>query len=149
MTGVEGGTGVAPVVVAAALLWLVVGAGAGAVLRAMVLARVAAVASYRVRVLGSAWANVPASVLAGAVLVWQQQLDLLPGRAPAVVAVAVLAVLGVCGGLSTWSTLALELSRSLLAGRRQDVLLQLGGVVAGVAGAMLGAGFAVVTLLAT
>lgn len=145
MTGLEQGMGGA--MVAAVLVALVLGAGAGSALRAVVLARVAVSGDSRVRTLGSAWVNVPASVLASALLVWQARLDLLPGVGPAVPAVALVLVLGLCGGLSTWSTLALELARSLLAGDRRGVALQLGGVVLGVLGGVFGAGFAVVTLV--
>lgn len=147
MTGLEGGPALPVGVAVALLVVLVLGAGAGAVLRALVTARVAASTSSRVRVLGSAWVNAPASAVAAFALVLQQQLDLLPGSAPAPVAVALVALLGVCGGASTYSTLSLELSRSLLAGRRRDLAAQLGGVAVGVVAGLFGAGLATVVLL--
>lgn len=147
MSGLEDDLGLPTAVAVAVLGVLVLGAGLGAVLRAVLLARVAASASRRVRALGSAWVNVPASALAALALVLQQQLGLLPGQAPAPLAVGVVAVIGLCGGLSTYSTLALELSRSLLERRRRDLVLQLGGVSAGVAAGLFGAGLAVVLLL--
>lgn len=145
MTGLEGDGALGPVV--ALLTALVLAGGLGAALRAVVLARVAASASHRVRALGSAWVNVPASAVAAFALVLQLQLDLLPGRAPLAVVVAVVGVIGLCGGLSTWSTLSLELSRSLLGRRRRDLALQLAGLTTGVAAGLFGAGLAGVALL--
>lgn len=145
MTELDQGAGGA--VVAALLGALVLGSGVGAVLRAVVLARVAASGDLRVRTLGSAWVNVPASAVAAALLVWQVRLDLLPGAGPTGLAVLVVLLLGVCGGTSTWSTLALELACSVLDGDRRGVVLQVGGVVLGVLGGVFGAGLAVVTLL--
>jgi fluoride ion exporter CrcB/FEX len=133
-------------VVAALLVALVVGAGAGAVVRAVVLARVAASADPRARTLGSAWVNVPASALASALLVWQLRLGPLPGAGSPAPGLAVVLLLGVCGGASTWSTLALELARSVLAGDRRGVALQAGGIVLGVLGGVFGAGLAVLAL---
>lgn len=129
----------------AVLVVLVVGAGAGAALRAVVLARVAASGSTRARSLGSAWVNVPASVLAAAALVWQAGSGLAGGDGPGTL--ALLAVLGLCGGLSTWSTLSLELARSLLDADRAALRLQLGGVALGVVGGVFGAGLAAVGLM--
>lgn len=149
MTGLEGDPDGSVAVAVALLVVLVLGAGLGAVLRAMVTARVAASPSRHVRALGSAWVNVPASALAALALVLQLRLDLLPGRAPDAVAVAAVGVVGLCGGLSTYSTLALELSRSVLERRRRDLVLQLGGVAVGVAGGLFGAGLAAVALLLT
>lgn len=149
MTGLEQGLGTGLVV--AVLTAVVAGAAVGSVLRAVVLARVAAAASARARVLGSAWVNVPATALAAALLVWQTGLDLLPGAGPAagslVGSVAVVALLGVCGGLSTWSTLALELAQAVLDGDRRALGLQAGGVVVGVLAGVFGAGLGVVVLL--
>lgn len=147
MTGLEDGRGLPTAVAVAVLVVLVLGAGAGAVLRAVVLARVAASPSGLVRALGSAWVNVPASALAALALVLQLRLGLLPGDAPAPLAVGVLAVIGLCGGLSTYSTLALELSRSLLRRRHGDLALQLGGVAVGVVAGLFGAGLAALLLL--
>lgn len=145
MTGL--GAGIGGGLVAAVLVALVLGAGIGSVLRAVVLDRVAASPDHRARALGSAWVNVPASALAAALLVWQTQLQLLPGTGPDVGAVAVVLLLGVCGGWSTWSTLALELARSVLAGDRRALRLQAGGAALGVLAGVFGAGLAVVTLL--
>jgi len=147
VTGLEVDQGLQTAVAVAVLVVLVLGAGAGAVLRATVTARVAASSSRRVRALGSAWVNVPASALAASALVLQLRLGLLPGEAPAPLAVGVVAVIGLCGGFSTYSTLALELSRSLLGRRRRDLVLQLGGVAVGVAAGLFGAGLAGVLLL--
>ena len=145
MTGLDQGIG--GVLVAAVLAALVVGAGVGSVVRAAVLARVEASGHRQVRALGSAWVNVPASALAAALLVWQTQLRLLPGAGSDVAALVVLLLLGLCGGASTWSTLALELSRSVLAADRRALVLQGVGAVLGVLGGVFGAGVAVVALL--
>ena len=145
MTSLEQGIGGA--LVAAVLVALVVGAGAGSVLRAVVLARVAASGDRWARSLGSAWVNVPASTLAAALLVWQTQLRLLPGTGSDLAALVVVLLLGVCGGMSTWSTLALELARSVLAGDRRALVPQAVGAALGVLGGVFGAGCAVVVLL--
>ena len=147
MTGLEDDGGGSVGLAVALLAVLVLAAGLGATLRAVVTARAAASPSHRVRALGSAWVNVPASGAAAFALVLQLQLDLLPGRAPAAVVVAVVGVIGLCGGLSTYSPLALELSRSVLERRRRDLVLQLGGVAVGVVAGLFGAGLAGVALL--
>lgn len=126
---------------------LVLGAGLGSVLRAVVLDRVARSASHRTRTFGSAWVNVPAAALAAAAVVAQPELGLLPGPRSDAGTVAVVALLGLCGGLSTYSTLALEVATSVLGSRWDQVLLQLGGVVAGVLGGLFGAGLAALALL--
>lgn len=131
----------------AVLVVVVLGAGLGALLRAVVLARVTASPSVRARTLGTAWVNVPASLVAAAVLVRQTSLGLLPGQAPAAVVLTAALVLGVCGGLSTWSALSLELARSLLAGDRRALRVQLSGVALGLLGGVFGAGLGAVTLL--
>ncbi|MFC3687044.1 CrcB family protein [Aquipuribacter hungaricus] len=146
MTGLDQGVGTGLVV--ALLAALVVGAGLGSVLRAVVLARVGASPGPRVRALGSAWANVPATAVAAALLVVQTRLGLLPGTGPDAAAVGVVLLLGVCGGMSTWSTLALELARSVLADDRRALALQVGGAVVGVLAGLFGAGLAVLLLLA-
>lgn len=147
MTGLEGEQ-VLPVALAVAVLVaLVLGAAVGAVVRAGVLAWAAASRTRWVRVLGTTWVNVPASAVAAAALVLQQQLALLPGQASDPAAVTVVAVLGVCGGLSTYSALALELSRSLLERRHRDLGLQLAGIGTGVVAGLFGAGLAAVALL--
>lgn len=147
MNELQDGGEVPALVAAAVLLVLALGAGVGAVLRTVVAARVAVSPSRRVRAFGSGWVNVPASAVAAGLLVVQQQLGLLPGQAPAGLAVGLVALLGVCGGLSTYSTLALELARSVLASRRRDLVVQLGGVVLGLAAGLFGAGLAGVALL--
>lgn len=128
------------------LLTLVLGAAAGSVLRSIVLSRVYVAPRRRERLLGTAWVNVPASALAAFVLVLQQRLELLPGSAaPGWVLLAVL-LLGVSGGLSTWSALALEVARAVLAGRRAELLAQGVGVATGLVAALAGAGLATVLL---
>ncbi len=144
MTGVGPGLGAG--LVAAVLLAVVLGAGLGSVLRAVVLARVAAARDGRARALGSAWVNVPATAVAAAVLVAQTGLDLAPGEGSAPGAVALVLVLGLCGGLSTWSTLALELARSVLDGDRRALVLQAGGAGLGLVAGVFGAGAAVLGL---
>lgn len=138
-------TGTALVVVV--LVALVLGAGLGSALRAVVLARVAASGGARARLLGTAWVNVPAAGLAAALLVWQTRLGPAPGGGPSVAGTALVLLLGACGGLSTWSALALELARSVLDGDRRALVVQVLGVVLGVLGGVFGAGVAVLALL--
>jgi fluoride ion exporter CrcB/FEX len=138
--------GLPPLEASLLLLVLALGAGAGALVRGLVALRVGASTSRRVRALGSGWVNVPASALAAAALLVQLQLDLLPGEEPRAGVVAVLAVIGFCGGLSTYSTLALEMSRSLLASRWADLRVQVGGIVLGLLAALFGAGAAAIVL---
>ena len=146
MTGLEDGPLPTPLALLV-LLVVVLTAGLGAVLRSVVLSLTSVSPSQRVRTLGSAWLNVPATAGAAAALVAQQRLDLLPGQTSAAVALGVVGVIGLCGGLSTYSTLALELSRSLLERRRRDLLLQLAGVATGVLAGLFGAGLAGIVLL--
>lgn len=129
------------------LVVLVVGAGLGSVLRAVVLARVADARSRRARTLGSAWVNVPASAVAAAAVVVQPGLGMPGGPEAGAGAVVVVALLGLCGGLSTYSTLSLELAGAVLGSRWGEVRLQVGGVVAGVLAGLFGAGVAVLGLL--
>lgn len=124
------------------LVCLCLGAGVGAVLRAEVLARVAARGSRG----GTAWVNVPASAVAGSAVglgsASRAVTAVDPGD-PGVAFVALAAVLGVCGGLSTYSSLALELARALLAGDRRGLLLHAAGVLLGLLAAVGGVGAAV------
>jgi fluoride ion exporter CrcB/FEX len=125
----------------------VLGAGLGAVLRAAVLARVA-VARPPLRALGTAWVNVPASYVAALALAW---LATATGAEPLLaerVTVGGLGpslLLGVCGGLSTWSSLALEVAAALRADDRAALRASGLGVLAGVAAGVAGVG-TVVTL---
>lgn len=147
MTGLADAGRLPPAQVLLLVLLLAVTAGVGSVLRAVVLDRAQRSGSWRVRSVGSGWVNVPAAALAAAALVVQVQLELFPGRASIGWVLAVVAVLGLCGGVSTYSTLSLEVSRAVLAARWAEVRLQLGGVVLGVLGGLAGAGGAALALL--
>jgi fluoride ion exporter CrcB/FEX len=135
--------------VAVQVLLLTVGAGLGSVLRLLVVHRAGTSSRPLVRRLGTAWANVPASFVAGAVLTW---LAVGAGSEPLVDAgwslpwLAAAFVLGTCGGLSTYSSLALEAAGALRAGDTGLLRAQAGGValgvVAGVAGVGAGVGLA-------
>lgn len=89
---------------------------------------------------GTAWVNVPASTLAG-VVVGVTGADRLtdPAAAPWVA----WTLLGLCGGLSTWSSLALETATALRDGDRRALAMSaagtLLGLVAGVVGLVVGA----------
>ncbi len=134
---------------------VVVGGGLGSGLRVIVLSRVAARDSRW----GTAWVNVPASFLAG---VAATLLSLGVGPGPAVVAespahgssdlaatVGLTFVLGVCGGLSTYSSLALEAALALRRRDRRLLAVQASGVGLGLLTAAVGVvtGVAVLVLL--
>lgn len=124
------------------LACICLGAGLGAVLRAEVLARVAERGARG----GTAWVNVPASAVAGLAVGLgsaSRAVTAVEPGAPGAAVVALAAVLGVCGGLSTYSSLALELARALLAGDRRELLLHAAGVLLGLLGAVGGVGAAV------
>ncbi|WP_336922600.1 CrcB family protein [Aquipuribacter sp. SD81] len=128
---------------------LVLGAGAGAALRAAVLARVSA-ASPPVRRAGTAWVNVPASFAAAVVLSWlvaSGRAEPLAVGGADVAGLAAALALGVCGGLSTWSSLALELAGAVRSGDRSRLLVPALGVLAGVAAGVAGTGVVVTVAL--
>ena len=125
---------------------VVVGGGLGSGLRAALLRQVALRGSRW----GTAWVNVPASFLAGAAAT---VLALGVGPGPAVVAATVAPatsdqvaigvlslLLGICGGLSTYSSLALE---AALAVRRRDrrlLAVQATGIGLGLVAVVVGVG---------
>ncbi|MFC5380952.1 CrcB family protein [Aquipuribacter nitratireducens] len=121
---------------------LALGAGAGAALRLLVVARAGASHHHLVRALGTAWVNVPASTVAGLALAW---LVVGAGGAPfgatwSASALVAAAALGVCGGLSTWSSLALEVAGAVRAGDSALLRTQAAGVGLGVVGGVVGVG---------
>lgn len=139
---------------AAALLlgMLVLGGGVGTWLRVLTLRHVAA-RGYRA---GTAWVNVPASFVTG-LAATVAAVGVGPGPAVVqgeavptgdLVALATLSlVVGVCGGLSTYSSLALEASLAVLRRDRRLLGLQLAGVGIGVVAAVLGVAVATAGVL--
>lgn len=116
------------------------GAGVGSILRALVMDGVAS----RGLVGGTAWVNVPASFVAGLAAQLAAGLGPVPAAgAPGVGFVLVAAVLGTCGGLSTYSTLALDAGQALLDARHGDLVVPGVGVLLGLTAAVGGLGCAV------
>ena len=96
---------------------LAVGAGLGSALRVWLLFQL-----VRHRIPGGvAWVNLPAAAVAGAAV------GAAGGGWPLVV------VLGICGGLSTYSAFALELAVAIRTGDRSGAVASVGGVVLGLA----------------
>lgn len=117
-----------------------VAAGVGALLRW------AALGQVRRRGIpgGTAWVNVPASAVAGLVVGVSgaerlSDVDVLVDAA-AVPWVA-WTVLGLCGGLSTWSSLALEVATALRDRDRRALAITAAGTVTGLAAGAAGWAF--------
>lgn len=102
---------------AAALVAVTLGAALGSAARWWVMLQVA---RYRVAG-GVAWVNVPAAAVAGAAL--GAAADGWP----------LAALLGICGGLSTYSSLALELAVAIRAREPAGLVLSMSGVLLGLA----------------